>query len=112
MIRRARKKANKATVAVTFENALVEKLPFADATFDVVYCTTLLHHLPQKARQQCLSEIRRVLRPGGRLLAVDFGGLVSERRSWVARFHRHRRIDLQRMIPLVSEAGLKIVQSG
>ena len=112
MIARAGRKASKAAIAVTFENAFVEKLPFHDGTFDVVFSTTMLHHLPDKARRQCLREVRRVLKPGGRLLAVDFGGTVSERRSWVAKFHRHGRIDLRRVIPLLSEAGLNTVQSG
>ena len=112
MIARARKKAKKAAVDVAFENAFVESLPFPDATFDVVLSTTMLHHLPDKARRQCLREVRRVVKPAGRLLAVDFGGPVRERRSWVAKFHRHGRIDLGRLSPLVSEAGLKIVQSG
>jgi ubiquinone/menaquinone biosynthesis C-methylase UbiE len=112
MIARARKKAKKATADVVFENAFVERLPFPDATFDVVLSTTMLHHLPDKARRQCLREVRRVLKPAGRFLAVDFGGPVSERRGWVAKLHRHGRIDLSRLTPLVSEAGMKIVQSG
>ncbi|HKD80607.1 MAG TPA: methyltransferase domain-containing protein [Candidatus Angelobacter sp.] len=112
MIARARNKAKKATADVAFENAIVEKLPFPDATFDVVLSTTMLHHLPDKARRQCLHEVRRVLKPAGRFLAVDFGGPVNERRSWVAKLHRHGRIDLSRLTPLVSEADMKIVQSG
>lgn len=112
MIARARRKAGKAGLEATFEQAIVEKLPFPDATFDVVFSTTMLHHLPDKPRRQCLAEIRRVLRPSGRLLAVDFGGPVSERRSWVSRFHRHGRIDLQRLVPLLTEAGLNTIQSG
>jgi ubiquinone/menaquinone biosynthesis C-methylase UbiE len=112
MIARARKKAKKAAGDVVFENAFVESLPFPDATFDVVLSTTMLHHLPDKARRQCLREVRRVLKPAGRFLAVDFGGPVNERRSWVARLHRHGRIDLSRLTPLVSEAGMKIMQSG
>jgi ubiquinone/menaquinone biosynthesis C-methylase UbiE len=112
MIEGARRKAQKAGVEVVFEDAVVEKLPFPDATFDVVFSTTMFHHLADKARRQCLGEIRRVLRPGGRLLAVDFGGPVSERRSWIAKLHRHGRIDLQRLIPVVNEVGLKIMRSG
>lgn len=112
MITRARKKAKKAAADVAFENAFVENLPFPDATFDVVLSTTMLHHLPDKARRRCLREVARVLKPAGRFLAVDFGGPVSERRSWVAKFHRHGRIDLGRLTPLVSEAGLQIVESG
>lgn len=112
MIARAQQKAKKAGADVTFANAFAEKLPFPDATFDVVLSTTMLHHLPDKTRRQCLREVGRVLKPAGRLLAVDFGGALSERRSWVAKLHRHGRIDLQRLTPLVIEAGLRIVQSG
>src|SRR5215831_10724357 len=39
----------------------------------------MLHHLPRKPRQQCASEIRRVLKPGGRVLAVDFAGEPAKR---------------------------------
>src|SRR5712691_5841626 len=50
MIRRARKKADKAAVEVTFENVFVQKLPFPDAAFDVVLSVTMLHHLSREAR--------------------------------------------------------------
>jgi ubiquinone/menaquinone biosynthesis C-methylase UbiE len=39
-------------------------LPFADNTFDVVYCRYLLEHVADAA--QVVSEIYRVLKPGGR----------------------------------------------
>jgi SAM-dependent methyltransferase len=41
-------------------------LPFADETFDVVICTEVLEHL--HTPEQAMSEFRRVLKPGGRLL--------------------------------------------
>jgi ubiquinone/menaquinone biosynthesis C-methylase UbiE len=42
-----------------------EPLPFADNTFDLVTCIETLEHI--RDVQLALSEIRRVLRPGGRL---------------------------------------------
>ncbi len=39
------------------------RLPFADATFDRVYCSWLLEHVPSPPA--VLREVRRVLRPGG-----------------------------------------------
>jgi SAM-dependent methyltransferase len=41
------------------------RLPFADASFDVVLCTEVLEHVSEP--QQVVSEIARVLRPGGAL---------------------------------------------
>jgi ubiquinone/menaquinone biosynthesis C-methylase UbiE len=74
MIGRAHKKAQKAGVEVVFETAVAEALPFPDATFDAVLSTLVLHHLPKEALWQCIFEMRRVLKPGGRLLVLDIGG--------------------------------------
>ncbi len=41
------------------------QLPFADATFDRVHCSWLLEHVSAQIAVQILSEVRRVLRPGG-----------------------------------------------
>ena len=44
-------------------------LPFDDASFDAVVCTYSLCNIPDIDR--ALSEMQRVLRPGGRLVLVD-----------------------------------------
>jgi SAM-dependent methyltransferase len=46
-------------------------LPFPDDDFDVVVCSGVLHHLHDIDR--AVAEIARVLRPGGRLVAVENG---------------------------------------
>lgn len=46
------------------------RLPFADRRFDIVTACYVLHLLSPAARMQVLSEIARVLRPGGRLVTV------------------------------------------
>jgi len=43
-------------------------LDFPDATFDVVYSFGVLHHIPEA--EKAVAEIHRVLRPGGRVLAM------------------------------------------
>ena len=53
----------------------VERLPFADGTFDVVCCFKVLAHVPDI--RGGLSELVRVTKPGGRL-ALQF----YNRRSW------------------------------
>lgn len=49
--------------------ALAETLPFADASFDGVFCLDVLHHATSQAAM--LAEMRRVLRPQGRLICVE-----------------------------------------
>jgi ubiquinone/menaquinone biosynthesis C-methylase UbiE len=112
MLARAEKKARRAGVEIVLKNAMAQALPFPDAHFDVVLTTVMLHHLPRKARQQCVAEIRRVLKADGRVLAVDFGLSARERKGLFAHFHRHGHVKLPDMISLLSEAGLSSVESG
>src|SRR5262245_140720 len=74
MLARAERKAGKAGAEVVFKQAAAQALPFPDAQFDAVLSTVMFHHLPRKAREQCAQEMRRVLKPGGRVLVVDFAG--------------------------------------
>ena len=46
-----------------------ERLPFEDASFDVVACCNSFHHYPHQAA--VMRGFRRVLRPGGVLILVD-----------------------------------------
>ena len=46
-----------------------ESLPFPDNFFDVVYCNDSFHHYP--APRNVLSEVQRVLKPGGTFLMGD-----------------------------------------
>jgi SAM-dependent methyltransferase len=46
-----------------------QRLPFADGCFDLVIGRSLLHHLPDPALG--ISEMARVLRPGGEMIVVD-----------------------------------------
>lgn len=112
MIARAEKKARKTGVKVAFKNAAAQALPFPGAQFDAVLTTMMLHHLPRKARQQCAGEMRRVLKPGGRVLAVDFGSSALKRKGFLAHFHRHGHINLRDIIAVLSEAELNSVESG
>jgi ubiquinone/menaquinone biosynthesis C-methylase UbiE len=49
----------------------VEALPFADGAFDLVLANYMLYHVPDL--DQAIAELRRVLRPGGTLLAATNG---------------------------------------
>jgi demethylmenaquinone methyltransferase/2-methoxy-6-polyprenyl-1,4-benzoquinol methylase/phosphoethanolamine N-methyltransferase len=72
MVALARRKAGRAGVAARFEVGVIETLRFSDAHFDVVLSSLVLHHLPDELKRRGLTEIHRVLRSGGRLVAADF----------------------------------------
>jgi len=55
---------------VQFHEGLMEALPFADASIDVVVSNGTLNLSTRKSR--ALAEMQRVLRPGGRLALADF----------------------------------------
>jgi ubiquinone/menaquinone biosynthesis C-methylase UbiE len=112
MIARARKKAARAGLDITFDTATIEAMPFADGSFDVVVSSAMLHHLPDETRRKGLQEVRRVLKPGGRMLAIDFGGGESERRHRIGHHRNHAHFSLQQVIPELSEAGLGDISSG
>jgi SAM-dependent methyltransferase len=56
---------------VTGQACDVQELPFADASFDVVVANHMLYHVPDP--DQAVTELARVLRPGGALLAATNG---------------------------------------
>ena len=54
---------------ITWQEGAAEALPFSDATFSLVTCRVAPHHF--LSIPQFLSEVKRVLRPGGRFLLAD-----------------------------------------
>jgi ubiquinone/menaquinone biosynthesis C-methylase UbiE len=111
MLARARKKARKAGLEVTFEQAPAQALPFPDGHFNAVLSTVILHHLPRIGRAECAREMRRVLKPGGRVLAVDFAEPEGEKgflKSLPPAWHGM----LREFVGLLMDAGLKLVESG
>ena len=113
MIARARSKAQKAGVDLRFQNAAAQALPFPDASFDVALSTLMLHHLGRNARRQLACEMRRVIKPGGRVLVVDFARSTRQRRRLLAHFHHgHGHVDLQEIVGLLRAADFDNVESG
>ena len=66
-----RKRRERAAANVCFHRGDIMRLPFADQTFDRVTGGYALRNVPDVAG--ALAEIKRVLKPGGRLLSLDFG---------------------------------------
>src|SRR5262245_43047178 len=71
MVAHARRKAAAQGVTASFVEGSADCLAFPDASFEVVFCTLMLHHLPASMQMATIVEMRRVLRPGGRMVIVD-----------------------------------------
>jgi ubiquinone/menaquinone biosynthesis C-methylase UbiE len=71
-LRKARKVIGSQNVLrMNFIEANAEAIPFKDNHFDMVSCVFLFHELPRVARTKVISELARVLKPGGLLVFVD-----------------------------------------
>ncbi len=106
---------------VSFEVANILALPFPEASFDAVFLCFVLEHLADP--QAALSALRRVLRPGGRIVAIegDHGSTLFHPDSAYARRAIECQIDLQRaaggdanvgrrLYPLLHAAGFADVR--
>lgn len=71
LLRMARGRASSASVAVELLEASAEAVPLDDASIDTVVTTWTLCTIPDA--QRALAELRRVLKPGGKLLFVEHG---------------------------------------
>jgi len=83
MIAVARSKAARKGLEIDFRVGVIESLPFADSSMDVVTSSLMMHHLPDDLKVRGLAEIYRVLKPGGRLLVFDF---MRPTKSFLNRF--------------------------
>lgn len=108
MIELARRKAAQREVEVDFQVGLIEALPFAEQSFDVVLSRLVIHHLPGDLKRKGFAEMKRVLKPGGICLVADFEpgklGFLSPR----AMTH----VDVRTYIPLMEQAGFNRIETG
>jgi len=71
MLQAARGRTTRGGVRAHFVQGRIERLPFPDASFDVVIAVTVFCLLPDRAA--AIREAVRVLRPGGRLVLGELG---------------------------------------
>jgi len=67
-----KKAENKREDNIRFCYANAEEIPYADGYFDRASVTFGLHEMPHHVRMNVLCEMRRVLKPGGRITVLDY----------------------------------------
>lgn len=72
MAAHARYKAETHRVPLQVVEGSADRLPYPRASFDAVFSTLVFHHLPRSMQAGATREMRRVLRPGGRAVIVDW----------------------------------------
>jgi SAM-dependent methyltransferase len=92
---------------VLLQEGNASALPFADASFDLVFCRTAVHHFPDPARP--LAEMARVCRPGGRVVVQDMIAPSAEVRHEFDELHR--RIDPSHAGALLERELADLVQN-
>jgi ubiquinone/menaquinone biosynthesis C-methylase UbiE len=114
MIAVARRKAARQHLQIDFRVAGIEGLPLPDASVDAALSSLMMHHLPADLKRTGLAEVRRVLKPGGRLVIVDFGkrrGLLSHLAlSAIVRHSSEHSVE--DLVPVLEEAGFGEFRTG
>ncbi|MFL6033319.1 MAG: class I SAM-dependent methyltransferase [Rubrobacteraceae bacterium] len=80
MLEIARKRADELGVDADLREGDAQELPFPEASFAMVVCTLSLCNIPDDRR--AIAEMKRVLRPGGRLLLLDH--VRASSKAWLA----------------------------
>jgi len=99
--------------SVDYRRMSATAIDFPDASFDVVTCITVIQHLEPSEQEAAVAEIARVLRPGGRAVALDLidlhdrGKIVYPRSApdWIGLYAAHGleldRWEGQEFVPLI-----------
>jgi ubiquinone/menaquinone biosynthesis C-methylase UbiE len=71
MVAKAKKKAARNGADVSFTEGSIAAIPFPEKSFDVVMCSFMIFHMPGDVQKEGITEIFRVLKPGGHLFVFD-----------------------------------------
>jgi len=109
---RGERKAKKAGTSIQFDRGFSDALPYDAGTFDRVFSSMMFHHLRKSEKETTLREVRRVLKPGGRLEFVDF--VISNRHGLLARMLHPQQFLADnadaRLVEMMTRAGFTLAR--
>jgi ubiquinone/menaquinone biosynthesis C-methylase UbiE len=88
----------------------VNRLPFAEASFDAVLCVTVLYHAGVPSPRAAVTELARVVKPGG-VLCLWEPGVRRLQRAHDRVTHGVRRFSLAELRGLLTSNGLTVERS-
>ena len=109
-LRRAKKKVRRAGVSVQLDQGFADELPYNEETFDRVLSSFMFHHLEERDRERTLSEVLRVLKPGGSFHLLDFAADHASHGLLDHFIHSHARLKdntHERLLQLMGSAGFR-----
>lgn len=108
-LNRAARKAKRAGVSIHLDQGFSDRLPHQNASFDRVFSSFMFHHLDEQGRERTLSEVVRVLKPGGSFHMLDFAKGESGSHGLLGRaIHSSDRLkdnSEERILALMARAG-------
>lgn len=101
--------AKKANPQFDYIEAIVQKLPFPDSTFDTVTMFAVLEHLPRGHEIRAFKEVTRVLKPGGHLILTTpyyhWQSNIFDVAYWLVGHRHYKAEEIKKMI---DEAGFSM----
>jgi ubiquinone/menaquinone biosynthesis C-methylase UbiE len=114
MLKIARQRSVELARDIDLREGDAHQLPFGDGSFHTVVCTYSLCNIPDPKR--AVSEMRRVLRPGGKLILVDHIRSAVKPIFWFQKLIEFFSMQLEgehmtrRPLKYVEETGFDIIQ--
>lgn len=107
----AANKINKLGLKISLQTTLAEDLPFKTDSFDIVWSSLMIHHLPSDIKQKAFWEVYRILKPKGKFYLIDFSkpnNPLVAKLLFLHKYFEHVRDHYEGRIPsYLSQAGFK-----
>lgn len=90
VLKLAHRQAEKLGKRIEFSQRVAEDTRYSDASFDLVTATMVIHEQPMPVVRRTLAEAHRLLRPGGRLVILDYHRTGDPLRDFLMLGHARR----------------------